>query len=132
MKCLFLVVVVEELPPVALRILVRFAAFTALSAGRFTLAAASGIFLASRFSLTAACFLLAAFGVHPVGRIYDNGAVAYLDARHFFEHDRCVLFRHLKERAIVRQINTPDLNFPLHVAIDQINDLPRIEVVAFT
>ena len=79
MKCLFLVVVVEELPPVALRILVRLAAFTALSAGRFTFAAAGGIFLASRFSLTAARFLLAAFGVNPIGRIYDNGAVAYLE-----------------------------------------------------
>ena len=132
MKCLFLVVVVEELPPVALRILVRFAAFTALSAGRFTFAAASGIFLASRFSLTAARFLLAAFGVNPVGCIYDNGAVAYLDARHFFEYDRCILFRHFKERAIIRQIYTSDLYFPLHVAIDQIDDLPRIEVVALT
>ena len=132
MKCLFLVVVVEELPPVALRILVRLAAFTALSTRCFTLAAASGIFLAGRLALAAACLFLAAFGVNPVGCIYDNGAVAYLDACHFLEHDRRILFRHFKERAIVGQIYTPDLNFPLHVAIDQIDDLPRIEVVALT
>ena len=60
MKCLFLVVVVEELPPVALRILVWLAAFSALSARCFTLAAASGIFLAGRLALAATCLFLEA------------------------------------------------------------------------
>ena len=71
MKCLFLVVVVEELPPVALRILVRLAAFTALSAGRFTLAAASGIFLAGRLALASACLFLAPLTVFsPIDSIH--------------------------------------------------------------